>query len=111
VNDDRHVTIEAHGETLAEATISNPDDDAAVRVAVHMASGHLPAGARHRLTEAIHEVVLDDHAERLTATVPLGDAELVEGIREHLSDPELRAAGSTSIIQGDVAPVEQPGRS
>jgi len=100
--DDRHVTIKAHGETLAEATISKVDDDAEACVDVHVASGHLPAGSRHRLTEAIHEAVIEDQVERLTATVPLGDAELVEGIRDHLNDAELRAAGSTSIIKGDV---------
>jgi hypothetical protein len=104
MTDDRHVSIRAHGETLAEATISNGEEEAEVRVAVHVASGHLPAGARQRLTEAIHEAVVEDHAERLTATVPLGDAELVEGLRDHLSDVELRAAGSTSIIEGGVVP-------
>jgi hypothetical protein len=102
MTEDRHVSIRAHGETLAEATISPPDSDGEARVDVHTESGHLPAGARQRLADAIHEVVTDDHAERISATVPMGDAELVEGIRGHLSDVELRAAGATSIIEGDV---------
>src|SRR6187200_2384065 len=81
MTEDRHVSIRAHGETLAEATISPPDSDGEARVDVHTESGHLPAGARQRLADAIHEVVTDDHAERISATVPMGDAELVEGIR------------------------------
>jgi hypothetical protein len=101
--ENRHVSIAAGGDVLAEATISTPDDNGEVRVAVAMASGHLPAGARQRMADAIHETVINDHADRLTASVPLGDAELVDGIRQHLDDPELRAAGATSIIEGDIS--------
>lgn len=100
--DDRHVSINAHGETLVEATISPPDGDGEARVDVHTGSGHLPVGARQRMADAIHEVVTEGQAERVSVTIPLGDAELVEGIRGHLNDVVLRAAGATSIIEGDV---------
>ena len=100
--DDRHVSIKAHGETLVEATISPPDGDGEARVDVHTESGHLPAGARQRMADAIHEVVTEDEASRISATVPMGDAELAEGIRDHLTDVELRAAGATSIIEGAI---------
>jgi hypothetical protein len=56
------------------------------------------------VADAVHEAVVEDQTRRLTATVPLGDAELVEGLRSHLDDVELRAAGATSIIVGDVKP-------
>ena len=102
MTDDKHVSITAGGEILAEATISAPDGEGEALVNVHMASGHLPVGARRRMADAIHEAVTEDRADRITATVPLGDAELVEGIRDHLDDVELHAAGATSIIQGDV---------
>lgn len=100
--EDRHITIAAEGDVLAEASVSTPDDDGEVRVAVHVAPGQLPAGARQRMADAIHDTLTENNAERVTATVPLGDAELVDGIREHLDHAELRAAGATSIIQGDV---------
>ena len=100
MTDDKHVSINVHGETVVEATISPPDDDGQARVDVHTESGHLPAGARKRMADAILEAVTEDEADRVSATVPLGDAELVEGIREHLVDVELRAAGATSIIEG-----------
>ena len=103
MTEDRHVSISAHGETLAEATISAPDDDGTARVDVHTEPGHLPVGARKRLTDAIHDVVTADDVERISATVPMGDAELVEGIRDHLTDVELRAAGATSIVTGEVS--------
>jgi hypothetical protein len=102
MTDDKHVSINAHGETLVTANISPPDGDGEVRVDVHTESGHLPAGARQRMADAIHEAVTEAEAERVSATVPLGDAELVEGICDHLHDVELRAAGATSIIEGTV---------
>ena len=102
MNEDRHVSIDVHGETLAHATISDPDGKGESRVDVHTESGHLPVGARRRLADAVHEVVTEVQADRVVATVPMGDAELVEGMRHHLNDVELRAAGSTGIITGSV---------
>lgn len=99
---DRHITIAAAGDVLAQASVTTPDDDGEVRVAVHVAPGQLPAGARQRVADAIHETLAENHAERVVATVPLGDAEIVDGLRERLDRAELRAAGATSIIQGDV---------
>ncbi len=100
--ENRHLSITTDGDLLAEATVSTPDEAGSVKVAVSMASGQLPAGARQLTADAIHEKVVNDHAERVTATVPSGDAELVESIRTHLEDPALTAAGSTSIVQGSV---------
>jgi hypothetical protein len=71
-------------------------------VQVHVAPGHLPVGPRQKVADAVHEAVTEGHARHLTATVPCGDAELVEGIRQHLDDVELRAAGATCIIEGDI---------
>lgn len=100
----RHVSIDAHGETLAEATISLPEGDGEAHVEVDTGSGHLPAGARQRLADAVHDVVTEAQADHVRASVPMGDAELVEGVRQHLSDVELRAEESTSIIEGSVDP-------
>lgn len=103
MTEDRHVSIKAHGETLAEATISPPNDDGEARVDVSTESGHLPVGTRQSLADAIHDVLTEVHAVRVSATIPLGDAEMVEGIGGHLDDVELRAAGATSIVEGTVA--------
>ena len=54
------------------------------------------------MADAVHEAVVADRAGHLTASVPQGDAELVNGIRDHLSDVHVRAAGASSIIEGDV---------
>jgi hypothetical protein len=97
-----YLEAQTHELSLVEATIAPPDGDGEARVDVHTGSGNLPVGARQRMADTIHQVVTDDQASRMSATVPLGDAELVEGIRTHLNDVELRAAGATSIIEGNV---------
>lgn len=102
--DSKQITVEEDGQVLAQATVSVPDENNESRAQVNVAPGHLPVGTRQKVVDAVHEAVTEDHADRLTATVPIGDAELVEGMRSNLDDVELRAAGATSIIRGAVKP-------
>nr|WP_294693514.1 hypothetical protein [uncultured Friedmanniella sp.] len=102
--DPKQIRVEQNGQILAEATVLVTEDCSEARAQVHVAPGHIPVGTRQKVADAVHEAVAEDQARHLTATVPLGDAELVEGIRSHLNDPQLRAAGATSIIEGDVKP-------
>ena len=103
--DRRQISLEDGGEILAEATISAPDEASGARAEITVAPGHLPVGTRQKMADAVHEMVCDDNARHLTASVPKGDAELVDGIRGHLSDVDLRAAGASTIIHGDVEPL------
>jgi ribulose-5-phosphate 4-epimerase/fuculose-1-phosphate aldolase len=100
--DEKQLSITENGQVLAEATVVPPDPQGEARAQVSVAPGHLPVGTRRKMADAVHDAVVADEAARLTATVPLGDAELVDGIREHLSEAQIRAAGSTSIIRGDM---------
>lgn len=102
--DDKHITVEADGQVLSEATISPTDENQEAQAQVHVASGQLPAGTHQKMADALHQAVTDDNAERLTAWVPRGQAELTEGIRDHLTDVEMRSAGATNVIQGEVTP-------
>jgi hypothetical protein len=104
VPDERQISIEEQGRVVSHATVSAPDENKEATAQVHVESGQLPPGTRRRMADAIHEAVTEDQAEHLTAAVPRGDAELVEGLAEHLSDAELRSAGATSIVRGHVKP-------
>ena len=52
---------------------------------------------------------------RLEATVPLGDAESLERLRERAEDTVTRPAGSTALVDADILPgspaetSQQPG--
>jgi len=112
MTEDKHITVAEDGQVLAEAIVTAPDGDRGARAQVHVASGHLPVGTRQKMADAVHETVAeavsdtvpDGQRAHLTATVPLGDVELVEGIGGRLDDVQLRAAGATSIIEGEVRP-------
>lgn len=41
-------------------------------------------------------------SSRLEATVPLGDAESLERLRERTDDTVTRQAGSTALVDGDI---------
>lgn len=43
-------------------------------------------------------------SDRVEATVPFGDAESVERLRERTDDATLRAAGSTTLLDANVPP-------
>jgi hypothetical protein len=45
-------------------------------------------------------------SDRMEATVPLGDAESVERLRERTDDAVLRAAGGTTLLDANLPPVD-----
>jgi hypothetical protein len=54
-------------------------------------------------------------SSRLEATVPLGDADSLQRLRERTQDPVTRPAGSTALLDADIpparlaAPGQEPG--
>lgn len=89
------------GRTLAVATIDIIDLDV-VRASLHVNPGQHPAGTRARLVDA----VLDDSdvrcRHRLQATIPLGDTEMLDRLRERGVLATFRAAGSTCLVEADL---------
>jgi hypothetical protein len=39
-----------------------------------------------------------DHADRLLATMPLGDTEMLDRVRQRCDDVHTRAAGATKLV-------------
>jgi hypothetical protein len=102
------IAIEADGRLAATAKVSPTQDPDVVRCAMHVESGQLPAGSRSSLVDA----VLDDPqvrgASHLTATMPIGDTEMVERVRERAASVELRAAGATKLVEVELPTEQQP---
>jgi hypothetical protein len=54
-------------------------------------------------------------SSRMEATVPLGDAESLERLRDRTDETVTRSAGSTALVDGDIPPAgpaeprEEPG--
>jgi hypothetical protein len=96
------IAVLIDGHLAGIATVSSTDDPAVVRSALHVESGHLPPGARSSLVDA----VLDDpdvrRASHLTASMPTGDTEMVDRVRERTDVVQLRATGATKLVDVDL---------
>jgi hypothetical protein len=102
MTDDNRIVLEQDGQLLAQATLSDVGPDGQVQAAVHVEPGQLPVGTRRELADQVHEHLVTAEADHLSAAVPLGDAELIDRMQDHLSDVSLRAAGASSMVEGDV---------
>ncbi len=92
---------DADGRSIASAEIDEVDP-AVARTSLHVEAGHLPAGSRTRLVDA----VLDDpdvssHSQ-VKMAFPLGDTEILDRVRERCHTIEARAAGSTCLVDADL---------
>jgi hypothetical protein len=93
------IRIEADGRTVADAEVHPTDRPGVVHSDLHAESGPLPRGTRTRLVDAVldHPEVHD--AERLLATMPLGDTEMLERVRQRCTVVETRPTGATKIVE------------
>jgi hypothetical protein len=96
------ILIETNGHTLATAEVHRTDVAGVIHTDLHVESGHLPAGTRARLVDAVLAHPDVDHADRLLATMPLGDSEMLERVRERCDEVEAHAAGATKLVEARV---------
>jgi hypothetical protein len=92
-----------HEQVAAVASVSSDAGPAGtVRASMYAKSEHVRPGDRATLVDAVMELPEVAAAERLEVTVPFGDAESVERLRERTEDAELRAAGGTTLLDANV---------
>jgi hypothetical protein len=97
--DNPTIQIEADGRTLATAEVHPTDEPSVMHSDMHLESGHLPVGTQSRLVDAVLAHPDVDHAERLLATMPIGDTEMLARVRERCAEVEARAAGATKLVE------------
>jgi hypothetical protein len=103
-DDHPSIEIEDHGRTLATAEMHPDDGTGVLHSDLHVESGHLPAGTGARLVDAVLDSSDADDADHLRATMPIGDTEMLERVRERCDDVEARAVGATKIVEARLAP-------
>ena len=92
------ILIERDGHTLATAEVHRTDVAGLVHTDLHVESGHLPAGTGALLVDAVLAHPDVDSADHLLATMPLGDVEMLERVRERCGEVEAHAAGATKLV-------------
>lgn len=104
-SDEPHeITIDDDGRVTALAEVRPPDEEGVARSALHVESGQLPPGTRARLVDAVMADPAVADAAHLVASMPTGDAELVDEIRERADAVEVRATGATKFVSADLPP-------
>jgi hypothetical protein len=100
----RHVEVkddDDHTAAVAEVTTA-AGPDGTVRASMYAKSEHVRPGHRAALVDEVMGLPEVKASERVEATVPYGDAESVERLRERTEDAVLRAAGGTTLLDATV---------
>jgi hypothetical protein len=115
--DARRVEIKDGDQTVATAEVSQRPGGT-TRASLHAASGHVAPGRRAELVDAVVDLPEVQASDRLEATIPLGDGETLDRLRERTDETTSRPAGSTALVDAslpgdqdrrDEDPAGQPG--
>src|ERR1039458_2749583 len=99
--DARRVEIKDGDETVAAAEVSQRPGGTA-RASLHAASGHVAPGHRTDLVDAVVDLPEVQESSRLEATIPLGDGETLDRLRERTEETTSRPAGSTTLVDASL---------
>ena len=87
--DARRVEIKDGDQTVAAAEVSQRAGGTA-RASLHAASGHVAPGRRADLVDAVVDLPEVQASSRLEATIPLGDGETLDRLRERTDETTSR---------------------
>jgi hypothetical protein len=103
----RRVEVKDGDQTVAAAEVAE-HGGGTIRTSLHPPAGPAPPGSRADLVDAVMDLPEVRAGSRLEATVPLGDAESLERLRERTDDAVTRPAGSTALLDGGIPDGEDP---
>jgi hypothetical protein len=101
----RHVEVKEGDQTIAAAEVTTAAGaQGTARTSLHAPSGHTAPGSRAHLVDAVMDLPEVQASTRLEATVPLGDGEALDRLRERTRDAVTRPAGSTALLDANIPP-------
>jgi hypothetical protein len=105
----RHVEVKVGDQTVAAAEVTTAEGaEGTARTSLHAASGHIAPGSRASLVDAVMDLPEVQASSRLEATVPLGDGESLERLRQRTEDSVTRPAGSTALLDANIPSPSRP---
>lgn len=106
----RHVEVKKGDQTVAAAEVTTSQEaDGTAQASLHAAAGHIAPGSRASLVDAVLDLPGVQASARLEATVPLGDGESLERLRQRTDDTAIRPAGSTALVDAKIPSDGKPG--
>jgi len=99
-----HVEVkDDHDRTAAVAEVTTDRCPAGtVRASMYALSERARPGDRITLVDAVMDLPEVRASSRMEATIPCGDAESLEHLRECTADAVLRAAGATTLLDANI---------
>ena len=105
----RHIEVGDVGQPVAAADVTTSEGaEGTVRASLHASAGHMTPGSRASLVDAVMDLPEVQASTRMEATVPLGDGESLERLRERTEDAVTRSAGSTTLLDANIPSGSQP---
>ena len=98
----QHITIDHEGRAVASADLESCKNTDTISASMHVESGHLPAGTRTQLVDAVVDRASVLQAERLQASLPAGDGEILDRLRERCPNMHTRAAGASCLADAQL---------
>jgi hypothetical protein len=99
----RHVEVKDGNRIVAAAEVTTAKGPkGTARTSLHAMSTDVPAGYRANLVDAVMDLPEVQASTRLEATIPLGDSELLERLRQRTTDAVIRPAGSTTLLDANI---------
>lgn len=98
-----HVRASAPDHTHVDADVSTDQiDERHVEVRINVSAGHLPMPLRGELVEQVFALPEVATADTLSASIPLGDYELLAAFCQRCQRVHTRGAGATCLIEADL---------
>jgi hypothetical protein len=99
----RHVEVKDGDHIVAAAEVTTAKGPkGTARTSLHAISPDVRAGYRSNLVDAVMDLPEVRASTRLEATIPLGDGELLERLRQRTTDAVTRPAGSTALLDANI---------
>ena len=99
----RHVEVRDGDQIVAAAEVTTAKGPVGTaRTSLHAMSTDVPAGYRANLADAVMDLPEVQASTRLEATIPLGDGEMLERLRQRTPDAVTRPAGSTALLDANI---------
>lgn len=105
-----HSPIEAHSEVRAsgrvvawaDTEVRSDADGHHLGICIGIESGHQPPWARRLLVHDLLTRAAHQGLHRIEVALPLGDCEILDVVRSHSAHVDVRAAGSTCLVEADL---------
>ncbi len=105
----RYIEVRDGDDTVLAAEVTAlKEAGGTARASLRAAAGHVAPGRRADLVDAVMDLPEVQASARLEATVPRGDGESLERLRERTEDTVTRPTGSTTLVDADIP---APGQS